>query len=102
MEQYKRERGLKAWLKRYVSLSFVIAVAALAYLMFFTDNSVATSYAQEMKNDSIRREIKIESDSLEYYRLQNQLLSTDRNTMEQIVRERFHMQRHGEDVYIIE
>ena len=55
-----------------------------------------------MRNDSLRREIRMEQDSLEYYRRMNMLLSTDRGTMEQIVRERFHMQRRGEDVYIIE
>lgn len=100
--KYERKHGLRAWLRRYISFGFVASVGILTYLMFFTDNNVATNYSQTMRNDSLRREIRMEQDSLEYYRRMNMLLSTDRGTMEQIVRERFHMQRRGEDVYIIE
>lgn len=100
--KYERKRGFKAWAKRYISFGFLASVAILAYLMFFTDNSAMTNYTQTLRNDSLRREIAMEKDSLEYYRRMNQLLSTDRGTMEQIVRERFHMQRQGEDVYLTE
>lgn len=99
---YERKHGFRAWAKRYISFSFLASVAIIVYLMFFTDNSVASSYSQTMRNDSLRREIEIERDSLTYYQRMNTLLSTDRGTMEQIVRERFHMQRQGEDVYLID
>lgn len=98
--KYERKHGFRAWAKRYISFSFVAAVGILVYLMFFTDNSVSVNYTQTMRNDSLRREIRIEQDSLDYYKRMNQLLSTDRGTMERIVRERFHMQRAGEDVYL--
>lgn len=102
MANYQRKKGLVPWLKRYLSFTSVAVVAILAYLMFFTDNSVSTNYAQSLKNDSLRREIKIETDSLNYYRIQNQLLTTNREALEQVVREHFHMQRKGEDIFIIE
>ncbi len=102
MTQYQRQKGFIPWVKRYISFTLVASVAILVYLMFFTDNSVSTNYAQSLRNDSLRREIKIETDSLNYYRLQNQLLTTDPATLEQVVREHFHMQRKGEDIFIIE
>lgn len=100
--EYTRQKGAAAWLKRYVSFSLIAALAVLSYLTFFTDNSVSTSYAQTLRNDSIRREIAVEEDSLRYYRQLNLLLTTDRNTMEGIVRERFHMQRPDEEVFLFE
>lgn len=102
MAQYQRKKGFIPWFKRYISFTFVASVAILVYLMFFTDNSVSINYAQSIRNDSLRREIKLETDSLNYYRLQNQLLTTDPATLEQVVREHFHMQRKGEDIFIIE
>lgn len=97
---YTRKPGFKSWARRYLSISFFAAVAVLSYLLFFTDNSVAASYEQTLRNDSIRAEIRAEKDSLHYYQRMNTLLTTDRGTLEQVVRERFHMQRPGEDVYL--
>lgn len=97
---YERKRGFLPWAKRYISFSFVASAAIVAYLLFFTDNSVASNYSQTMRNDSLRHEIEMERDSLHYYQNLNMLLSTDRGTMEKVVRERFHMQREGEDVYL--
>lgn len=100
--RYQRKKGFIPWCRRYISISFVATVAILAYLAFFTDNSVAASYVQEQRNDSLRTEIKMETDSLEYYNRLNLLLSTNKGTLEQIVRERYHMQLPQEDVYIVE
>ncbi len=102
MSEYQRKKGLKAWARRYLSVGLLMTLAVLAYLMFFTENSVSANYIQTMRNDSIRNEIRLERDSLNYYRQLNRLLSTDRNTLEQIVREKFHMQRANEDVYLTE
>ncbi len=100
--KYQRVPGFLPWCKRYISFSLVATVGILTYLIFFTDNSVAASYVQERKNDSLRMEIAMEEDSLAYYNHLNHQLSTDLGTLEQIVRERYHMQRPGEDVYIVE
>ncbi|MCM1483738.1 MAG: hypothetical protein NC043_05340 [Muribaculaceae bacterium] len=98
----RHSRGFIPWCRRYISFSLVATVGILTYLLFFTDNSVAASYVQERKNDSLRVEIAMEEDSLAFYTRLNHQLSTDPGTMEQIVRERYHMQRPGEDVYIVE
>jgi len=50
----------------------------------------------------LKAEIKQNNDTLEYYQMLNNSLSTDREEMERIVRERYHMQRTNEDVYVFE
>lgn len=68
----------------------------------FNDNSILNHYQYEGEIDRLKAEIKVNRDSLEYYRAMNSRLDTDREAMEQIVREQYHMQRPNEDVYIVE
>ena len=89
-----------AWCKRYISVSALVIAGALVYVLFFNDNSILNHYQYEGEIDRLKAEIKVNRDSLEYYRAMNSRLDTDREAMEQIVREQYHMQRPNEDVYI--
>ncbi len=91
-----------AWCKRYISVSALVIAGALVYVLFFNDNSILNHYQYEGEIDRLKAEIKVNRDSLEYYRAMNSRLDTDREAMEQIVREQYHMQRPNEDVYIVE
>ena len=91
-----------AWCKRYISVSALVIAGALVYVLFFNDNSILNHYQYEGEIDRLKAEIKVNRDSLEYYRAMNSRLDTDREAMEQIVREQYHMQRHNEAVYIVE
>ena len=51
---------------------------------------------------SLKEEIKQNTDTMQYYRELNDRLNTDKETMERIVREQYHMQRANEDVYVFE
>lgn len=59
---------------------------------------------REYKNEIARLEAEIKNsrDTLEYYNRLNNSLSNDREEMERIVRERYHMQHSNEDVYVFE
>lgn len=90
------------WCRRYISIFFVAIVAAVAYILFFNENSV--SHQAELKAE-IRRlqyEIKDCNDTIERYRELNRRLQVSPEEMERIVREQYHMQRPNEDVYIME
>ena len=91
-----------AWCKRYISVSALMIAGALVYVLFCNDNSSLNQYQYEGEIDRLKAEIKVNRDSLEYYRAMNSRLDTDREAMEQIVREQYHMQRPNEDVYIVE
>lgn len=88
------------WCHRYLSVSAVAVIGALTYVLFLNDNSVIDHYEYEARIRELRHEISLNRDTLEYYRTLNDRLDTDRSTMEQIVREQYHMQRPSEDIYL--
>lgn len=97
-----RMRTAFAWCKRYISLPLLIVVGVVVYILFFNENSVIRIYEYEKEISRLKDEIKENRDTFEYYHQLNERLNTDRNTMEKIVREQYHMQRAGEDVYLFE
>lgn len=50
----------------------------------------------------LKEEIQQNKDTMLYYQKLNNRLNTDKETMERIVREQYHMQRPNEDVYVFE
>lgn len=90
------------WCKRYISVSAVVIAGALVYVLFFNDNSILNHYQYEAEIDDLKAAIKVNRDSLEFYREMNSRLDTDREAMEQIVREQYHMQRPNEDIYLVQ
>ncbi|MCF0213840.1 MAG: septum formation initiator family protein [Muribaculaceae bacterium] len=97
-----RFRTALDWCRRYFSLTLIIVIGAIAFVLFFNDNSAIQIIEYERQISDLKKEIKSNRDTLEYYQQLNERLNTDRATMEQIVREQYHMQRPGEDVYIFE
>lgn len=96
-------RTFAQWAQRYLMNFTLWGVAGiLVFLLFFTDTSVQATYHYERQVEQLQQELKNENDSLNYYRSLNRRLATDPNTLEQLARERYHMQRQNEDVYIIE
>lgn len=91
-----------SWCKAYIRLPFVIAVAAIVFITFFNENNVMRYYEYDTEIERLHREIKENEDTIAYYRDMNRRLSTDRATLERIVREQYHMQRRNEDVYIFD
>lgn len=90
------------WCRRYISLTLLIVVAFVVYVLFFNENSIMRSLELNDEIESLKAEIKDNTDSLDYYSRQLQLLHTDPETMEKIVREYYHMQHPDEDVYVFE
>lgn len=91
-----------AWCRRYLSVNAAVITAVLVYVLFFNDNSILNHYEYERQIADLKAEIKQNRDTLEYYRELNSRLDTDRRTMEQIVREQYHMQRPDEDIFLID
>lgn len=90
------------WLKRYVSLSLLVVIAFVTFVLFFNDNSVMRSidYASEIRG--LKERIADYEDTLSHYEALNRRLDTDPAELERIVREHYHMQRPSEDVYVFE
>ena len=93
-------RNLLGWGRRYISFTLLIVVAYLAFLLFFNENSMMRSIDLDRTIDSLRTEIRVNQDSLEYYKALNNRLSTSPEEMERVAREQYNMYRPDEDVYV--
>lgn len=90
------------WLRRYIKWPLVIAIAYLAFVLFFNEYSIAKNFELEQKIDSLKIEINNYQDTAQKYRLLNEQLNKNIEEMERVVREQHHMNRVNEDVYIFE
>lgn len=90
------------WCRRYISLMFLAIFAFVLYLLFFSENSYWRLLELNNQITELRTEIKSNRDTMEYYLEKNKKLDTDPAEMERIVREQYHMQREGEEVYVVE
>jgi cell division protein FtsB len=90
------------WCRRYLSGMFLLIIAYILFLCFFSDNSIFKTYRYSKEIERLKADIKANEDSLDRYVKLNRDLDTDPVTMERIVREQYHMQRPGEDVYVFD
>lgn len=88
------------WARRYLKWPFITAVAVMVFLTCFNDNNVARYYEYDVEIERLHAEIAMHEDTLAHYRSLNERLGSDPATMERIVREKYHMQRPNEDVYV--
>ena len=77
-----------------------MGIGILVFITFFNENNMMRYYEYDMRIAELRKEIKENEDTIDYYMDLNRRLSTDRGTLERIVREQYHMQRPNEDVYV--
>lgn len=90
------------WLRRKSHLPLIIIGTVMVLLLFFNDEtSLALNMEYEREINRLSLEIKENKDSAAYYRSQREALLNDSQDLEHMARERFHMQRPTEDVYIL-
>lgn len=90
------------WIKRYISLTLLLVVGFTVYILFFNENSYAQRAELDAEVQRLKHEIQANRDTMLYYQELQRKLDTDRETMEKIVREHYHMQRESEDVYVFD
>lgn len=95
----KRDRVWR-WMRRYLRIPALLFIALLCYLTFFGEYSAQLKAEYQHQLDSLQQCLDREQDSLQYYRELNRRLSCDPELMEQVVREQYHMNRPGEDVFV--
>lgn len=89
------------WCRKYISITGLLVIAAIIYMMFFQDNSMDRIYGYERTIDSLRAEIRVNRDTMLYYRTLNRRMDNrDPEIIEKIVRENHNMNTPDEEVYI--
>lgn len=91
----------KPWLRRFVAVPTLVALGLMVYLTFFGENSISQRIVYQKTIDSLTECLRVQQDSLAYYRDLNRRISTDPVLMEQVVREQYNMNRPHEEVFII-
>ena len=95
-------KKMNFWLRRKSHLPLVVIGSLVVLLLFFNDEtSLALNMEYEREINKLTLEIKECKDSAAYYRMQREAIMHDSEDLERMARERFHMQRPTEDVYII-
>ena len=102
MEENKPKNSFIGWCRRYISLLFVGLLALYVYVLFFNDNSYGHLRELHGEIKRLEKEKKENQDTLNKYYELNRLLLSDKEELERVAREKYGMQRPGEDVYIIE
>jgi len=96
-------KKLYDWCKRYITVPLIGVGCFVIYVCFFNEeNSVLDRMRYQQRIEELQAEIALNRDSLEHYRILNDKLETDRENIERVVREHYHMQRSNEDIYVFE
>lgn len=95
-------KKLNFWIRRKSHLPLVILGSLVVLVLFFNDEtSMALNMKYEKEINRLSMEIKECRDSAAYYRKEREAILHDSEDLEHLARERFHMQRPTEDVYIL-
>lgn len=95
-------KKLNFWFRRKSHLPLIILGSIVVLILFFNDEtSLALNMEYEREINRLSLEIKECKDSANYYRKQREAILFDSGDLEHLARERFHMQRPSEDVYIL-
>lgn len=89
-----------AWCRRYLSPATVVAVLALAYIIFSGEHNVFRAIDNDRRIDSLKAVLTAERDTMLYYKSLNDRIDSDRDLIERVVREQYRMKRLGEEVFI--
>lgn len=90
------------WIRRRSHLPLLAIGTLVVLLLFFNDDtSISLNMQYEREINALSEEIAMCRDSAAYYRTQREAIIHDNGDLEHIAREKFHMQRPTEDVYIL-
>lgn len=81
----------------------LLLLGSLVVLLLFFNDETSLSLNMEYEREINRLSLEIQEcrDSAAFYRAQREAIIHDSEDLERMARERFHMQRPTEDVYII-
>ena len=90
------------WIRRRSNLPIIIIGSLMVLLLVCNDDtSVSLNMEYERQINALKEEIAQCRDSAAYYRQQRESIIHGSGNLEHLAREKFHMQRPSEDVYIL-
>lgn len=91
------------WRRRRGALPFMVVASAIVLVLFLNEEtSVKTNMEYEARISDLKKEIKSNQDSASYYRAHRLAIENGEGDLERLARERYHMQKPTEDVFVYE
>lgn len=101
MAKEKKRGGF--WRRRRGAIPFIVIATVIVVVLFLNEEtSVKTNMEYEARINDLKREIKHNRDSAEFYRRHRLAIENGEGDLEHLARERYHMQRPTEDVFVYE
>ena len=91
------------WRRRRGAIPFIVIATVIVVVLFLNEEtSVKTNLEYEKRISDLKEQIKHNQDSAEYYREHRMAIESGKSDLERIARERYHMQKPTEDIFIYE
>lgn len=91
------------WRRRRGAIPFIVIATVIVLVLFLNEEtSVKTNMEYEARINDLKQEIKHNRDSAEYYHQHRLAIENGEGDLERLARERYHMQRPTEDVFVYE
>ena len=98
----KRIKKANFWIRRKSFLPLLALGSLVVLLLFFNeDTSLSLNMQYDKEIEDLKEQIASCKDSADYFRAQREAILHEISDLERIAREKFHMQRPTEDVYIL-
>ena len=98
----KRIKKANFWLRRKSFLPMLVIGSLVVLILFFNeDASVSLNMEYDRQIHELTRQITECKDSANFFRTQREAILHENADLERIAREKFHMQRPEEDVYLL-
>lgn len=90
------------WVRRRSNLPILAIGTLIVLLLFFNDDtSISLNMEYDRQINDLKREISECRDSAAYYRRQRESIIHGTGDLERMAREKFHMHRQTEDVFLL-
>ena len=99
----KEEKKKGFWARRKSAIPFiVIATLVVAVLFLNEETSVKTNMEFDGRISELKKQIQTNNDSAQYYRQHRMAIENGESDLEHLARERYHLQKPSEDVFVYE
>lgn len=99
----EKKDGKGFWARRRSAIPFIVIGTVVVLVLFLNEEtSVKTNMEYEGRINSLKNAIQHNRDSAAYYRQHRLAIENGEGDLEYLARERYHMQKPTEDVFIYE
>lgn len=101
MEKENKKKGY--WARKRSAIPFLVIGTVIVLVLFLNEEtSVKTNMEYERRINQLKSEIQLNKDSAQYYRRQRLAIEGGEEDLERLAREKYHMQRPTEDIFVYE